>query len=128
MEVISYVNIEFIFVAITIRLCQLLAESNGQFKLPVETENLEDTEFENLKHSQNPGHLLLTAPSILYLIFVSPYYNVTVTLVQQRFIINGYLIWSLIFSCSVIIEHDFFSDFIVVANSFYIFADINFIN
>ena len=38
------------------------------------------------------------------------------------------IIWRFIFVCSVVIEHDFISDFIVVVNSFSIFTDIIFIN
>ena len=36
--------------------------------------------------------------------------------------------WSFMFVCSVINEHDFISDFIVVLNWFSIFEDIIFIN
>ena len=39
-----------------------------------------------------------------------------------------YLIRRFIFLCSVIIEHDFISDFTFVVDSFYIFTDIIFIN
>ena len=38
------------------------------------------------------------------------------------------LIWSFIFVCSMIIEHDFISNFLVIVNSFTIFADIIFLN
>ena len=38
------------------------------------------------------------------------------------------LIWSFLFECSVFSEHEFVFNFIVVVNSFYIFADIIFIN
>ena len=41
-----------------------LAESSGHFWWPEEFENVENLDFGNLKHLQNPGHLSLTAPSI----------------------------------------------------------------
>ena len=37
------------------------------------------------------------------------------------------LIWSLLFLCSVVTEHEFISDFIVVVNSIYISANISLI-
>ena len=37
-------------------------------------------------------------------------------------------VWRFIFVCSVISEHDFISNFLVMVNSFVIFADIIFIN
>ena len=50
-----------------------LDESGGHFWWPVELKNVSNPYFENLKHLQNPGHLLLTAPSmyrvILYIQF-----------------------------------------------------------
>ena len=41
------------------------AESDGHFWQPAEFENVANPDFENLKHLQNPGHLSLTAPSII---------------------------------------------------------------
>ena len=41
-----------------------LAESAGHFWCPEEFENVENPDFENLKHLQNPGYLLLTEASI----------------------------------------------------------------
>ena len=38
------------------------------------------------------------------------------------------VIWCFVFVYRIISEHDFISDFIVVVNSFIIFADIIFIN
>ena len=43
-----------------------LADSAGQFWWPEEFENVANPYFKNLKHLQNPGHLLLTKSSILY--------------------------------------------------------------
>ena len=37
-----------------------LAESDCQFWQPAEFENMANPDFENLKHLQNPGHLMLT--------------------------------------------------------------------
>ena len=42
----------------------MLAESTGHFWHPAEFENVANEYFENLKHLQNPRHLLLTAPNI----------------------------------------------------------------
>ena len=42
-----------------------LAVSAGYFRQPAEFENVANTDFKNLKHFQNPGHLSLTAPSML---------------------------------------------------------------
>ena len=47
---------------------QLLADSAGHFWQPAEFENVANPYIENLKHLQNLGHLLLTAP-ITYRIF-----------------------------------------------------------
>ena len=41
-----------------------LADSTGHFWQPTEFKNAENPDFENLKHLHNPGHLLLTAPSM----------------------------------------------------------------
>ena len=38
-------------------------ESAGHFWWPAEFENVANSDFGNLKHMQNPGHLLLTASS-----------------------------------------------------------------
>ena len=40
------------------------ADSTGHFWQPAEFKNVENPDFENLKHLQNPGHLSLTAPSM----------------------------------------------------------------
>ena len=40
------------------------ADSAGNFWQPVELEIVANPDFGNLKHLQNPGHLLLTAPSM----------------------------------------------------------------
>ena len=45
-------------------ICQLLAESDGQFLWPAEFEKVADLYFEHLKQFQNPGKLALTAPCI----------------------------------------------------------------
>ena len=45
-------------------LCQLLAESVGHFWWPAEFENMANPDLEHIKHLQNPGRLLLTAPSM----------------------------------------------------------------
>ena len=42
----------------------LLAESAGHFWQPAKFENMANLDFKNLKHLQNPGHLLLTADII----------------------------------------------------------------
>ena len=46
-------------------LYRLLAESAGNFWQPEKFENVANPDFENLKHLQKPGHLSLTAPSML---------------------------------------------------------------
>ena len=51
-----------------------LAESAGHFWHPAEFENAANPDFENLKHLQNPGHLSLTAPSILYIVYLYSLY------------------------------------------------------
>ena len=56
---------DFIVVAATIMLRRLLAESAGHFWWPAEFEDVANPYFENLKHLQNPGHLLLTKPTII---------------------------------------------------------------
>ena len=58
--------IDFIVVSINIILRRLLVESAGQFWWPAEFGNVENPDFENLKHLQNPGNLSPTAPSMLY--------------------------------------------------------------
>ena len=50
---------DFIVVAITIMLRRLLADSAGNFWRPEEFENVENLDFDNLKHLQNPGYLSL---------------------------------------------------------------------
>ena len=45
---------------------QSFAESAGHFQWPEEFENVANPYFNNLKHLQNPGHLLLIKSSILY--------------------------------------------------------------
>ena len=40
-----------------------LAESAGHFWWLVESKNVANPDFKNLKHLQNPGHLSLTEPS-----------------------------------------------------------------
>ena len=69
-EVIIIYNIGFIVVLVTIMLCRLLAESAICFLWPEEFENVANPDFENPKHLQNPGHLLLTAP-IIFLVLTS---------------------------------------------------------
>ena len=59
--------IDFIVVSITIMIRRSLSESAGQFWKPAEFENVENPDFNNLKHLQNPGHLLMTAPITLEL-------------------------------------------------------------
>ena len=44
-------------------LCRFFDESAGHFWQPEEFENVANPYFKNLEHLQNPGHLLLTAPS-----------------------------------------------------------------
>ena len=39
-------------------------ESAGHFWWSAEFENMANTDFENLKHLENPGHLFLTEPII----------------------------------------------------------------
>ena len=63
-EFISNVKIEFIVIAITIMIRQLLDESAGHFLQPAEFENVANPDCENLKHLRNPEHLPLTAASI----------------------------------------------------------------
>ena len=46
------------------------SESAGHFWQPAEFENVANPDFENFKHLQNPGYLLLTAPSSLLQHFV----------------------------------------------------------
>ena len=46
-----------------------LADGAGHFWQPAEFKNVANPDFENLKHFQNPGHLLLTKPSTLCYIF-----------------------------------------------------------
>ena len=45
---------------------QSFADSAGNFWWPEEFEKVANPYFNNLKHLQNPGHLLLTTSSILY--------------------------------------------------------------
>ena len=59
-EVRNNIRIDFIVVAIIIMLCRSLTESAGHFWQPVKFENVENPDFNNLKHLQNPGHLPLT--------------------------------------------------------------------
>ena len=72
-EVNSNFKIDFIVVAIIIMLLRSLADSDGLFWWPAEFENVENPDFENIKHLQNPGHLSLTKPSMcdifLFLVF-----------------------------------------------------------
>ena len=42
----------------------LLDENAGHFWWLAESENLANTDFENLKHLENPGHLFLKEPSM----------------------------------------------------------------
>ena len=63
-EVRSNVKIYFIVVSVTIMLYRSLGESAGQFWQSAEFENVANQYFENLKHLQNPGDLLLAAASI----------------------------------------------------------------
>ena len=51
-------------VAITVILRRFLAESADHFWQPAEFENVTNSYLENLTHLQNPGHLLLTKPSV----------------------------------------------------------------
>ena len=76
-EVKNNIRIEFNVVAITSILYRLLAESYGCFCQQAEFENVANTEFENLKHLQNPGHLSLTEPSM----------PTSTSLAQARFIV-----------------------------------------
>ena len=55
---------DFIVAAITIMLHRLPADSSSHFWQTSEFENVANTDFEDLKHLQNPGNLFLTAPSI----------------------------------------------------------------
>ena len=66
-EVNNIIKIDLIVVAVIITLRQLLAESAGHLSQPAEFENVANPDFDHLKHLQNPGHLSLTAPSILRL-------------------------------------------------------------
>ena len=50
--------------AITIMLHWSLSGSDGHFWWTAEFENVANPYFQNLKHLQNLGHKLLTAPSI----------------------------------------------------------------
>ena len=65
-EVSSNVKIGFIVIYIIIMLHWSLTESAGDCWQPAEFENVANLDFENLKHLQNPGHLLLTEPRIPY--------------------------------------------------------------
>ena len=58
-------TISYTFNEISIMFRRSLAESAGHFWWPEESENVANQDFENLKHFQNPGHLSLTAPSML---------------------------------------------------------------
>ena len=51
--------IDFIVVAISIMLSRLLADSDGHFLQLEEFEDVENPDFENIKHMQNLGHFLL---------------------------------------------------------------------
>ena len=62
-EVNNNIRMDFI-VGIIIALRWSLAGSAGHLWYPAELENVANPDFGNLKHLQNPGHLLLTAPSI----------------------------------------------------------------
>ena len=44
----------------------VFSESAGHFKWPAEFKNVSNSNFKNLKHLQNPGHLFLNATSIAY--------------------------------------------------------------
>ena len=48
----------------SIMLRRLLAEGAGHFFQPAEFENVANPDFENIKHLQNQGHLLLTETSM----------------------------------------------------------------
>ena len=63
-EVGSNSKIDFILVSVTIMLRWWLAERAGNFWWLSEFENVANLDFGNLKHLQNPEHLLLIAPSI----------------------------------------------------------------
>ena len=69
-EVNNKIRIDFIVVALIIMIFWSLAESVGHFWQPAVFENVANTDFENLKHLQNPGHLLLTEPSIAFKLFL----------------------------------------------------------
>ena len=43
----------------------MIINSAGNLWQPAELENVANPDFEYLKHLQNPGHLLLTTPSML---------------------------------------------------------------
>ena len=64
-EFCSNFNIDFITVSIAIIIRWLLSDSAGHFWWTLEFENVANPDFENIKHLQNPGHLLLTKPGIL---------------------------------------------------------------
>ena len=63
-EVNNNIIIDFIVVPVIIMLHWSLSESSGHFWKPSEFNNVENPYFGNIKHLQNPGNLLLTAPSI----------------------------------------------------------------
>ena len=50
-------------------LCRLPGDSSGHFWHPEEFKNVANPDFENIKHLQNPGHLPLTAASIIHTFF-----------------------------------------------------------
>ena len=58
------IRIDFIVVSVIIVICRLLAESAGHFCQLETLENVANPDFDNFKHLQNFGHLLLTAPSM----------------------------------------------------------------
>ena len=60
-EVITNVKIEFIVVSIIITLCWSLAAGAGHFWRPEKPKNLENPDFENIKHLQNLGYFLINA-------------------------------------------------------------------
>ena len=68
-EVSSSFRIEIIVVVVIIMICRSLAESTGHFWWSAEFKNVENPDFENLNHLQNPGHLSMTDPNT-YLIVV----------------------------------------------------------
>ena len=80
--------------------------------------------FIELKYSTLVSNLNGLMRHILCLICVSQYCKFTVPLVKKLCYHKKAFIWHFIFVCSVVSEHDFISNFIVIVNSMFILSGV----